>query len=583
MQEAIDIVEDDNSVDVRAVFIEPPDVNINSDEDSAEEDEGGLVDNLSKRQLKSKAEIVFSDKTRIDDFEKYKDRSQTEKEVKQKSKKRKLFSWKKADLQEDKTIFPEPDCSVYRNQTPLQIFEKIIDDEFYELLITETTRYAAQHNMKDFKINTEELKVFFAILFLSGYNSVPSKRSYWENAEDLRNELVVNAIRRNRFLEICRFIHVTDNTKINNTGDKMWKLRPMIKLLQDRCISLFIPEKNLAYDECMVAYFGRHSCKQFIRGKPIRFGYKLWCLNTPSGYLVNFDIYQGKNPYGNNEYEDNFGKCAAPMIQMLNELPENKSCLPYSLYFDNLFTNMNLLTYLKGKGYGATGTFRENRIPKDCPLQSSKEMKKLNRGSYDHQLCSENIIIVKWVDNSVVSVASTCHSLQPINKVSRYSKESKQKINVSQPNLITKYNKFMGGTDRMDQNMSYYRIGFRGKKWYWSLFTWMLDAAMHNAWLLMKKSGTNISQLDFRRSIVQIYLQRYKNPPIGLGRPTTSKFSSISSRMSDDIRLDRKDHFVTSCNRRRCAAPECNKTIRTKCCKCDVGLCVNCFMYFHTG
>ena len=49
----------------------------------------------------------------------------------------------------------------------------------------------------------------------------------------------------------------------------------------------------------MIEYLGRHGCKQCIRGKPIRFGYKVWCLNTSDGYLVSFDLYQGRT------YEEN--------------------------------------------------------------------------------------------------------------------------------------------------------------------------------------------------------------------------------------------------------------------------------------
>lgn len=45
----------------------------------------------------------------------------------------------------------------------------------------------------------------------------------------------------------------------------------------------------------MIGYYWRHSCKQFIRGKPLSFGYKVWCLNTPLGYNIGFDVYQGKN------------------------------------------------------------------------------------------------------------------------------------------------------------------------------------------------------------------------------------------------------------------------------------------------
>lgn len=44
----------------------------------------------------------------------------------------------------------------------------------------------------------------------------------------------------------------------------------------------------------MVPYFGRHSCKMFIKGKPIRFGYKEWILCSSSGYPFNIDIYCGK-------------------------------------------------------------------------------------------------------------------------------------------------------------------------------------------------------------------------------------------------------------------------------------------------
>lgn len=137
---------------------------------------------------------------------------------------------------------------------------------------------------------------------------------------------------------------------------------------------MFLPEEQLDFDESMVAYFGRHNCKQFIWGKPIRFGYKVWCLNISNGYLVNFEVNQGRNPNNVDEYETKFDKATAPLVQMLDQLPENKINLPYKLYFDNLFTGMHLLNHLGERGYGATGTFRKNRIAKECPLPSSKEI-----------------------------------------------------------------------------------------------------------------------------------------------------------------------------------------------------------------
>ena len=46
-------------------------------------------------------------------------------------------------------------------------------------------------------------------------------------------------------------------------------------------------EKYLSIDEMIVRCYGHHSLKQFIRAKPIKFGYKLWAVKagTASTFL----------------------------------------------------------------------------------------------------------------------------------------------------------------------------------------------------------------------------------------------------------------------------------------------------------
>lgn len=149
-------------------------------------------------------------------------------------------------------------------------------------------------------------------------------------------------------------------------------------MIKNKCLENFVPQKHLAYDESMVKYFGKHGCKQFIRGKPIRFGYKMWCVNTNDGYLVNFELYQGEDPRENEKYNSVFGKAVSPLILMLEDLSESKKKLPYSLYMDNLFTGLNVFNYVKYLGYSAIGTIRQNRIPKNCPLTEKKNFQKKN-------------------------------------------------------------------------------------------------------------------------------------------------------------------------------------------------------------
>ncbi|KAK9752886.1 Transposase IS4 [Popillia japonica] len=171
-------------------------------------------------------------------------------------------------------------------------------------------------------------------------------------------------------------------------------------------------------------------------------------------------------------------------------------------------------------------------------LPKIRYTKSQKRGDFISAIDKEDgIIVTKWLDNNVLSVASTCHGVNPTAQVKRFSQKEKRIIQVSRPSVITEYNRFMGGTDLMDENISRYRISFRRKKWRWPLFTWLLDTSVVNAWSVRRKckSKPPISQLQYRRHIVLDYLQKYKTASKGPGRPSTSKNSVTLNRVSDDI------------------------------------------------
>lgn len=229
-------------------------------------------------------------------------------------------------------------------------------------------------------------------------------------------------MRRDRFLTIWRSLHCADNNLLD-PNDKYYKLRPLSDLLRQKFLKWFIPEKDMSYDESMVKYFGRHSCKQFIRGKPIRFGYKVWSLNTKSGYLVNFSLYQGKDKREKEQYQTVFGKSTAPLLMLLDDLPEEKKKLRYNVFTDNLFTSF----HLKTTGYYSTGTIRDNRIPKNCPILSKKK-------DFDSSLDkTDGILLTRWLDNNVLTAASTKYGVAPLGNVKRYSSKEKKMSKLQDP------------------------------------------------------------------------------------------------------------------------------------------------------
>ncbi|XP_049313796.1 piggyBac transposable element-derived protein 3-like [Bactrocera dorsalis] len=363
------------------------------------------------------------------------------------------FTWVEDNSDGLIPIFPSrnfEDCKV----KPHEQLEKFFDDELIEHIINESRRYAIFLGKPNPQITSAELKVFIAILLVSGYNGRSTFKSFWSVDNDMRNEMVYLAMRRNRFEEILRFLHFEDSCKKITDGDKMWKLRSLTDHLKSNMLKHFHPEQQLSFDESMISYFGRHGCKQFIKGKPLRFGYKVWSLCTISGYLVNFEIYQGNNPRANSTYEQTFGKCAAPLLNMIDDFTPAVQNLPFSFYFDNLFTSVPLLVYLKARGYTATGTIRENRLPKSCPIEHKKILKNKERGHIESTKLKEaNIFLTKWNDNAVVSIASTTYGANPVTNAVRYSQKQKKFIDVPRPLVIKEYNKYMSGVDRMDQNV----------------------------------------------------------------------------------------------------------------------------------
>jgi hypothetical protein len=106
----------------------------------------------------------------------------------------------------------------------------------------------------------------------------------------------------------------------------------------------------------------------------------MWCLNSSDGYLIHFDIFQGKLPGRKPHYKNVFGKCTAPLIYFLENPSPVKRELPYRIFRDNLITSANILSLLRDRGYSGTGTIRENRLSKDFPLTKKKLFLKRPRG-----------------------------------------------------------------------------------------------------------------------------------------------------------------------------------------------------------
>ena len=88
-------------------------------------------------------------------------------------------------------------------------------------------------------------------------------------------------------------VFISAITIISTSLTKHWKLGPFLNLIDKRCLDNRSNLTNLSVDKAMLPYFGWNSSKQRIQNKPIRVGYKVWVLAEKSGYVIQFDPYQG--------------------------------------------------------------------------------------------------------------------------------------------------------------------------------------------------------------------------------------------------------------------------------------------------
>ncbi|XP_011927637.1 PREDICTED: piggyBac transposable element-derived protein 3 isoform X8 [Cercocebus atys] len=586
LHEITDLLETDDSIEASAIVIQPPENATApvSDEESGDE-EGGTIKNLPGSLLHTAAYLIQdgSDAESDSDDPSYAPKDDSPDEVPSTStvqqpppsRRRKMTKivckWKKADL----TVQPvagrvtaPPNDFFTEMRTPTEILELFLDDEVIELIVKYSNLYADSKGVH-LGLTSSEFKCFLGIIFLSGYVSVPRRRMFWEQRTDVHNVLVSAAMRRDRFETIFSNLHVADNADLDPV-DKFSKLRPLISKLNERCMKFVPNETYFSFDEFMVPYFGRHGYKQFIRGKPIRFGYKFWCGATCLGYICWFQPYQGKNP--NTKHEE-YGVGASLVLQFSEALTEAHPG-QYHFVFNNFFTSIALLDKLSSMGHQATGTVRKDHIDK-VPLESDVALKKKERGTFDYRIDGKGNIVCRWNDNSVVTVASSGAGIHPLCLVSRYSQKLKKKIQVQQPNMIKVYNQFMGGVDRADENIDKYRASIRGKKWYSSPLLFCFELVLQNAWQLHKTYDEKpVDFLEFRRRVVCHYLETHGHPPEPgqKGRP---------QKRNIDSRYDGINHVIVKQGKQtRCA--ECHKNTTFRCEKCDVALHVKCSVEYHT-
>ena len=200
----------------------------------------------------------------------------------------KFFKAKKCTL-ETNVLFDIPG-----NANPLMISEGTANlNELVERICDQTKLYVTQ-NGTEFATNPGKIRIFLGINYNMSISKLPNVKCYKSVDSFLSNDDVRNAMARNRFMNILQNLHFTDNQTADKS-DKAYKMRIVINHLSKAFQDARSDAERQSIDKYMTKFKSGMSCKQYMKNKSIKWGFKWWCrCRSKTGYLYEFDLYLGK-------------------------------------------------------------------------------------------------------------------------------------------------------------------------------------------------------------------------------------------------------------------------------------------------
>ena len=140
------------------------------------------------------------------------------------------------------------------------------------------------------------MRALFGVMIIMGTQYLPQDQLYWDKDEFIGNSGIRKTFTVNRFHKLMEYLHISDRVTEAQRGDpnydKLAKIQPMLKIVQQTFQDYYKPGKEQTIDEGMIAYKGKLSFMQYMLAKPIKHGIKVWMRCAwKSTYQHQFNIY----------------------------------------------------------------------------------------------------------------------------------------------------------------------------------------------------------------------------------------------------------------------------------------------------
>ena len=264
------------------------------------------------------------------------------------------------------------------------------------------------------------------------------------------------------------------------------KMGKLLEKFRDRCLRVYQPGRELAYDEQVAKTDSRLTrLRQLLKHNKYN-GIQLYSIcESKTGYLVTFATRDPNGTLG--------------VHGVMNHLLDDVAGRWHRVYADNLFITLGTLRRAKLMRIHLAGTARTNfGFPRSLKDVDSK---KLERGEYTWKMTSDGILALAWKDSVLAQFMSNWHAPRSTSTVYRRVRGCAQKQAFTAPRVAADYNEFMGAVDQHDALNGSASCSKMSTKWWHALFWWMLDAAMVNAYCVYTFEEKKAGRKPVRRDV----------------------------------------------------------------------------------
>ncbi|XP_053376958.1 piggyBac transposable element-derived protein 4-like [Mercenaria mercenaria] len=389
---------------------------------------------------------------------------------------------------------PGPSVIMDVNKTEMDFLNLSFTPQMIQQIVDETNKYAPKKQLEKpddrwRNVTFSEIRAYLGFQIVMGIIAAPNLDMYWSSDPMFSPCGIKERMTHDRYDKISKYFHVADTTcnpALGQPGhDKLSHVRPILEAVRVNLMANYKPHCETTVEEAMIGYTGRLGFKQYVPMKPTKRGIKVWVRMDPhNGYVNDIQVYLGKE---NRDGDKGLGERVVmdSVTPILNR--------GHHVYCDNYFTTVGLFEELQQQGTYACGTFRSNRrgIPDEIKQQKLKEQ------GTSITMQKGNMVATAWRDKKTVFILSTNFDpTTPRTTVQRRQKDGSQK-DVSCPESVQNYTKYMNGVDHADQLQAMYSLARKSAKWWKYLFWFLVDLAIVGAYILMKESPNH--QITNRR------------------------------------------------------------------------------------